>query len=137
MGEYCLTVTLLCENVIVFEGGRTYHDVTNFKSESEGHNLYEFDSEWYGKITHVKIQGFIMIEEYPIDKSSKAQVLAKSCSMVSVCTHSGNREKFENVRNLTEDKVARIVEFDVDVNEKKGHMKMSGNIEKYIETFEE
>lgn len=123
---------------IVFEGGRTYHNVTNFKSEGKGFNKYEFDSEWHGTISHIEIQGFLTIKEHVVKKASKPEIIAKFCSTVFIYTNSGKEEKYSNVRNLTEDKDARIVEFDtdVDVDDWKGHMKISGVIEKYLEVFE-
>ncbi|MCK4666864.1 hypothetical protein KAU33_08950 [Candidatus Dependentiae bacterium] len=129
-------------SMLVFKSGRTYHNVTNFKSLSDTSHYYEFDSEWRDGIIHVKIHDFLVIEEgviKKVEKPSNVKTLAKLCSMVSIYTHSGKREEHNNVRNLTEDKSARIVEFDtdVDVDAWKGHMKMSGEIEKYLEVFEE
>jgi len=127
-------------SLLVFEHGRTYHNVTNFKSMSKTVHFYEFDSEWHGKITHVKIRLGIMIEECVIKEGkepSEPQAIAKFCSTLSVYTNSGSREEFKNVRNLTEDKSARIVEFDIDVDRKKRHQRMSGVIERYLEVPEE
>ena len=57
--------------------------------------------------------------------------VADEVVFVSIYTHSGKREVYKNIRNLSEDKHARIVEFDRTDDVSDTHMVMSGSIEQY------
>ena len=57
--------------------------------------------------------------------------VADEVVFVSIYTHSGKREVYNNIKNLSEDKQERIVEFDRVVGVSDTHMVMSGEIEQY------
>ena len=125
-------------SLLVFEGGRTYHNVTNFKYMSETSHYYEFDSKWNGKTSHIEIRLAIMIKESEsFTKTKDSQVIAEHCSKLTVYVHSGKREEFSNVENVREFVPEGIVEFDTIVDGKEAHMKMAGTIEKCLEVFEQ
>ena len=125
-------------STLVFENGRTYHNITNFKEIGDRFPEYEFDSEWNGKITHINISTSPLIKEKFVEEvSGWSDIIAKNCVLVHVYTNSGKTEEFSDVQNLKENKKNVEVEFDFIEDGKKCHMKMSGRITKYAAALDE
>lgn len=126
-------------SLLVFEGGRTYNNITNFESLSKTSHHYKFDSEWNEVITCIEIRSRIIRKEYErfTEKTKASKMIAEHCSKLTVYVHSGKREEFSNVENVKEFVLEGIVEFDTIVDGKEAHMKMAGTIEKCLEVFEE
>jgi len=119
-------------SMLLFEGNRVYHNVTNFKRTTNKRHEYEFDSEWNGKISHVEISAFPLIKESIISETLERPIIAKFCDTLGVL-RSGKRKDFFNVRNLTTDSTDSYVEFDVVLEGgEMGHMKVRGTIENYL-----
>ena len=125
-------------STLVFENGRTYHNITNYVKDDNRFPEYDFDSEWNGKITHVHIVTSPLIKEHFVEEvSGWSDIIAKNCVLVHVYTNSGKTEEFSDVQNLKENKKNVEVEFDFIEDGKKCHMKMSGRITKYAAALDE
>ena len=125
-------------STLVFENGRTYHNITNYKEIGDRFPTYEFDSEWNGKITHVDIGISPIIKERFVEEvSGWSDIIAKNCVLVHVYTNTGKTEEFCDVYDLKENKKDGKVEFDFAEDGKKCHMKMSGKITRYVSADDE
>ena len=125
-------------STLVFDNGRTYHNITNFTEIGDRFPEYEFDSEWNGKITHVHIVTSPLIKEHFVEEvSGWSDIIAKNCVLVHVFTNTGKTEEFSDVQNLKENKKDTKVEFDFIEDGKKCHMKMSGKITRYVAALDE
>ena len=120
-------------STLVFDNGRTYHNITNFTEIGDRFPEYEFDSEWNGKITHVHIVTSPLIKERFVEEvSGWSDIIAKQCVLVRVYTDSGKSEEFSDVQNLRENKKDGEVEFDFIEDGGKFHIKMDGVITRCI-----
>lgn len=119
--------------VLVFDAVRNFETVYDKKTG----RWLEFDSVYDSVSRHVRIKGYVnqFIEMLPENEGIKTFV-AKDCVSVTVYTNSGKREGFQDVKNLSENKKSRQVEFDRIVEGDTTHIRMSGVIEKYEERLE-
>lgn len=121
--------------MILFENGRTYHNITNFHMLSEFSPMYEFDSEWNGKKTHVEVNSRINTKEAAIAEAATTRIIAKFCDEVFVRAKHRGLKEFYDVRNLWEDAQNTHVHFDLVAPDGiLAHMRMNGRIESFIST---
>ena len=118
----------------------TFDMVTNFNvvyDKKTGRWLV-FDSTYNGEVRHIQIKGYVneLMENISEKNNIKNPLLIKKCANVIIYTHSGKRETFANIENLTENEYERNVEFDNNVAGLKTHVKMNGEIEMYEESIE-
>ena len=115
----------------------TFNDIRNFTIypvndiDIKGSTWLEFDSKWENKDRHIKMLGeVIRYVEFIPTITNTAPILqgdGKQYKKIVVCTHSGQRETFENVSNIAEDKKNRIVEFDttgIRLSDAEGYQKL-------------
>ena len=123
----------------VFGDKYIFDNVSNLKNFTDGDGCWlEFDSKHKSVNRHIRIIGYVTkyiesIPEESIPEKSVPEESVPDCVYVDIYTGSGITDHIEDVQNLNIFPDARIIQYDQTVDGKKIHIKMSGEVVKYVQ----